>query len=364
MSSSHSVSVQDILELTGGRLANAAEIGDRASGIRVERLAPLAGSTAGDIAFFFAKEFQSELPNAHPSVLLTGEPFTEPLRAAKVPLWTHSAVIACADPYLAMALVSGRMAETLSSGAHTRRPAHRKIHPTAVVDASAEMGDQVEIGAHAVIEAGVRIGAGTVIYPGCYLGKGAHVGMDCVLFPRVTVYEASVIGDRVRIHAGAVIGADGFGYAPRKEAGQVVGHQKIYHVGRVVLGDDVEIGANACVDRGTFGDTRLGNQVKIDNHVQIGHNCTLDEGAVVCGSSAMAGSSSLGKFVYVGGLTGITNKVHVGDRASVAAMSLLTKDVRGGSVVAGNPQREYREHFKVHAALNRLVSGGKKPQKD
>ena len=161
---------------------------------------------------------------------------------------------------------------------------------------------------------------------------------------------------RVRIHAGSVIGADGFGYAPKREGSQVIGHVKIYHLGRVVIGDDVEIGANSCVDRSTFGETRIEKSAKLDNIVHIGHNALVEEGAVICGGTCLAGRASVGKFALVGGLTGIINDVHVGDGAQVAAMTLVSKDVLPGSTAVGNPQREYKQHFRAHAILNKLMT--------
>jgi UDP-3-O-[3-hydroxymyristoyl] glucosamine N-acyltransferase len=256
-----------------------------------------------------------------------------------------------------MAVLSGHFAQETMSMAHVDEEiaGRQEIHPTAIIHSSAKIGRGVRIGAHCVVEADVTLGEGTILYPGVYVGTQSRLGTQCILYPRVSVYEKVVMGSRVRIHAGAVIGADGFGYAPMVRDGKVSGHQKIYHCGGVLIEDDVEIGANACVDRGTFGDTKLGRFVKIDNMVQIGHNAVLDEGAVVCGSAALAGSSSLGKYSYIGGLTGISNKVHVGDYAKVGALSLMTKDVPAGTAAVGNPQREYREHFRAHAEINRLI---------
>jgi UDP-3-O-[3-hydroxymyristoyl] glucosamine N-acyltransferase len=262
-----------------------------------------------------------------------------------------------------MALLSEKFAGALSTVAHPPGASRgdSRIHASAVIHASAKIAAGVQVGAHCVIEAEARIGAGSVLYPGCYVGPSCSLGEDCVLFPGVTLYEWTELGKRVRIHAGAVLGSDGFGYAPVKAPGAeggkpgVVGHQKIYHLGRVVVGDDVEIGANSCVDRSTFGETRIDRNSKLDNLVHLGHNARLEEGAIVCGGTCLAGNASVGKYAYVGGLTGVANQVHVGDGASVGALTLVTKDVPPGSTAVGNPQREYREHFKAHATLSRLV---------
>jgi UDP-3-O-[3-hydroxymyristoyl] glucosamine N-acyltransferase len=323
----------------------------------------LGTSKETDLAFFFNRAYQHELPGARPGVLITGEAFVKPLEAAGLPSWKTTAVVACADPYLAMAILSEKFAAKLSTVTHeaaevaaeaAESGGKPQIHPTAVVHPTAEVGSGVKIGAHAVVEEGSKLGSGTVIYPGCYVGPGCVLGEQCVLFPNVVLYEWTQLGNRVRIHSNSTLGSDGFGYAPRPG-----GHQKIYHLGRVVVGDDVEIGANTSIDRGTIADTRIGKMAKIDNQVQVGHNATVDDGAILCGSIAVAGNASVGKFVYVGGLTGITNHVHVGDGAKVGAMSLLTKDVAPGEIVAGSPQRTHKEHFKVHAWLSRMAQAGK-----
>jgi UDP-3-O-[3-hydroxymyristoyl] glucosamine N-acyltransferase len=176
----------------------------------------------------------------------------------------------------------------------------------------------------------------------------------------VTLYEWTRLGNRVRVHSGSVIGADGFGYAPRKEGGKVTGHHKIHHLGRVVIGDDVELGANVTIDRGTVGDTRIGSHVKIDNQVQIGHNCQVGEGSVLCGMSGMAGSSKVGKYVYIGGQSGLANQVTVGDGARVAATTGVYTDVAPGMLVMGHPMREQKAHFRVHALLDRMLEERRK----
>ena len=326
-----SFSAKQIAEATGGRIANSAALGAALESIRIEKPAELAKSRPSDIAFFFAKSYQSELPRAGAGIIITGEPFVKPLEASGLPLWKKTVVIACPDPYLAMALVSKMLAPHLSRAAHVGGCVEpTRIHPTAVVDESAKIGECVQIGAHCVIEGGARIGKGTTLYPRCYVGENAVIGESGVLFPGVTLYERTQIGDRARIHAGAVLGADGFGYAPRREGVKVVDHEKIYHLGRVVVGNDVEIGANSCIDRGTIGDTVIGDKVKIDDQVMIGHNCKLDTGAVICGNAGLAGRAQIGKFTYIGGMAGVGNDVEVGDGAMVGALSVVASDEPAG----------------------------------
>lgn len=369
--------VEQICQWIGGRVVNAELLSPSVlAAIRVNRPTSLASSNTTNLAYFFNKAYQSELPAARPGVLVTGESFVDPLAAAGLPLWRASAVVACADPYLAMATLSEKFASSgLSTVVHAgpvlaaemaENFGVPQIHPTAVVDPTAELGGGVSVGPGAVVAEHVRIGAGTVLYAGVYVGPRAQIGERCVLFPHVTIYEHVELGNDVRIHAGSVLGSDGFGYAPRTEKGAegkpvITSHQKIYHLGRVVVGDSVEIGALSCVDRGTIDDTRIGRGAKLDNQVHVGHNAEIGEGAIVCGGTCLAGNASIGKWAYVGGLVGITNHVHVGDGGKVAAMSLLTKDVPPHATAAGSPQREYSDHFKAHAILSRMIRGKKRP---
>lgn len=364
-----SFSVEQILEWTGGRLANADRLGGHASEIRVERPAELGRSKADEAAFFFSKDYQNEVMTAKCGIMLTAEPFWKGMQAAGIPLLSQSAIIVCADPYLAMAVLSEKFATLVSTAAHVpgRVTAEaRDVHPTAVIDPTAELGQGVRIGPHCVIEAGAEVGDRTYLYSGVSVGPRVSIGADCAIFPNVAIYEWTQIGDRVRIHANTSIGSDGFGYAPVLKGGggshgvpptskEVEKHQKIYHLGRVVIGNDVEIGANCSVDRSTMGDTVIETMVKLDNQVHVGHNARIEEGAVVCGGTCLAGGAQIGRFAYVGGLTGITNRVRVGDGAQVGALALVTKDVEPRGTAVGNPQREYREHFKAHAVLNRLL---------
>ena len=348
-------SLRQIIEWTNGRVVNEQDLVRGLDKVQVNRIATLGESQPNDVTFYYLRSFAAEFARAKPGILVTNETMRREMGSAPV----DYAIVVCADPYSAMAQLSAKFADRLSSVAHIPLPENFKptsIHPTAVIDPSVEMGEGVQVGPHCVIERGCRIGARTVLYPGCFVGPQCVIGSSCVLFPRVTLYELTQLGDRVRIHAGAVIGADGFGYAPKREGRVVTGHQKIYHMGRVLVGDDVEIGANACVDRGTFGDTRLGKNVKLDNQVQVGHNAQLDEGAILCGSTSLAGHASIGKYAYLGGLTGVTNHTHIGDGAMVGALSLITKDVPPGGTAVGSPQRTQREHFKAHAFLNKLLT--------
>lgn len=359
-----SIALAQILDWTGGRVANAPAVD--LSSVRIEKPSQLVGSTPADVAFFFSRDFEAELPGARPGVLITGEPFVKPLEAAGLPWWKSTVVVACPDPYRAMGILTEKFASALTvahlSGdqrsAHARAPSFQgKISKLAEIHPTARIGKDVSIAAGVVVEGGARVGDRAVLYPGVFVGPDAVVGDDCVLFPHVVLYEQVQLGKRVRIHAGTVLGADGFGYAPMKASATAAptGHQKIYHFGRVVVGDDVEIGALTAIDRGTFGDTKIDRNAKIDNLCQLGHNTHLEEGAVVCGGNSLAGGSSVGQYALVLGICGLANRVHVGAGARVAAMTLVSKDVEPGTTVSGNPMREHKETLRAHAALNRLA---------
>lgn len=351
--------LSQILDWTGGSLANPESFSSSRDSVRVSGIAPLATSQPHELAYFFSKEYQAEVLSCEAGILITGEAFVEPIKKAGLPLWKKTALVVCRDPYFAMAKLSSKFAESLSSHAHLRRPGESTIHAMAQIAPGVRLGRQVEIGAFVVVEDGAVIGDGTVLYPGVYVGKNSVIGEDCVLFPQVVVYEKTKLGNRVRVHAGSVIGADGFGYSPRLANGKPVGHEKIYHLGRVIVGDDVEIGAGVTIDRGTIEDTVLERFVKLDDQVHVGHNSLVSEGAIICGCTALAGGTVIGKWAYVGGLVGVANKSHIGDGAKVGALSLISKDVPAGATHLGNPQRDQKKHFRIQAMLNRMSEKGK-----
>ncbi len=339
-------------------MVNEADFQGALDSVQVHSMAPLGVSRSQDLSFFFSKEYQAELLTAQPAVLVTGPPFVGPLKSAGLSIWQKSAILSCRDPYLAMAKLSGLFAskptERALSGSR-----ESLVHPSALVDPSARVARSVQIGPNCVVEADAEIGERTILHSGCVVGRGVKIGSDCEIFPHVTLYPGTRVGSFCRIHSSTVIGSDGFGYAPIRadspRGPQVVGHEKIHHLGGVSIGSHVEIGANSCVDRGTLGDTVIEDHVKADNLVQIAHNAVAREGAILCGCSGLAGGSVLGRFAYLGGQACVVNKATVGDGAMVGAGSLITKDVPAGASVAGMPQRPLREHLKVNAYLNRLI---------
>src|SRR5262249_4342796 len=176
----------------------------------------------------------------------------------------------------------------------------------------AKIGDRVKIGAAAVIESGVVIGDGSIIEAGCYIGKGSTIGSGCTLYPRVVVYKNVSIGNRVIVHAGAVIGADGFGFVNDGKE-----HVKFPQVGKVIIEDDVEIGANTCIDRGSLETTVIRRGVKLDNLIQIAHNVTIGEHTVIAAQTGISGSSTVGAQCLIGGQVGVGEHAHIDDKAII-----------------------------------------------
>lgn len=209
----------------------------------------------------------------------------------------------------------------------------------------------VSIGAFAVIESDVTLGDRTIVYPHVYIGHGSRIAEDVVIYPGVKIYPNTIIGQRCIIHANAVIGSDGFGYRP-DENGRYV---KIKHVGKVILEDDVEIGANAVIDRGTLTFTKIGRGSKIDNLVQIAHNVTVGEDTVIAAQAGVAGSSSIGNHARIGGQVGIAGHLQIADRIEIQAQSgVHTGKFPEGSRLFGYPAINYNDYLKSYAVFKQL----------
>jgi UDP-3-O-[3-hydroxymyristoyl] glucosamine N-acyltransferase len=227
------------------------------------------------------------------------------------------------------------------------------IHPSAFVAPDAQFGEGVSVGPNAVIEAGVRVGEGTSLAAGVFVGSGSEIGTHCVLYPGVTVYPGARVGNRVVLHAGVVAGGDGFGYVFAEGR-----HQKFPQIGTLVIEDDVEVGSNSTIDRGSLGVTRIGAGTKIDNLVQIAHNVRIGRHCVIAAQTGISGSTIIGDYVVMGGQVGIADHAQIEDNVVIGAQAgiLTGKVVRKGSVVWGTPARSLAEFKRLYAHWAALPS--------
>jgi UDP-3-O-[3-hydroxymyristoyl] glucosamine N-acyltransferase len=230
------------------------------------------------------------------------------------------------------------------------------VHPSAVIDPSAVVSDQAEVGASVVIGPGCKVSEGVKLHPNVTLYEGVSIGEGSVLHSGVSVRENCEIGRNCIIHNSSTIGSDGFGYAKDEEKRWL----KIPQVGRVVLEDDVEIGANTAIDCASVGETRIKRGAKIDNLVQIGHSCTVDEDALICSQTGLAGSSVIGKRVILAGQVGIAGHLTVGDDAVLTAKSATSHDIEPGKVISGIPGFDNKDWLRSTAAFRRLADLQKK----
>lgn len=271
----------------------------------VAGLATLQNAKSGELSFLSNPVYADQLKSSQASAILIDEKFLDSCPGNKLvtPL-----------PYVAFAKATALFDKSPKPAAG--------IHATASVDESVVLGKNVSIAAHAVVSSGVTLGDDVVIGAGCYVGEGASLGAACILHSNVTLYHRVVLGSRVEIHSGTVIGADGFGFAfdGRKSV-------KIHQLGAVRIGNDVEIGAGTTIDRGALEDTEIGNGVKIDNQVQIAHNCKVGEHTIICGCSAIAGSVTIGKYCIMGGGSGAVGHISIADKVQVSAMTLVSKSI-------------------------------------
>jgi UDP-3-O-[3-hydroxymyristoyl] glucosamine N-acyltransferase len=319
------VKLGEIARLTGGRLVGDAEV-------EIAGVASIGEAGEGDITFIGHPRYADCLHRTKASAIIVGREIPD----------SPKPLIIVPQPYLALAQVLEHFV-----GTRPERP--RNIHPTAVVAPDAIIGDDVSIGAYAVIEDGASVGPDTIIFPHVYIGASAAIGKACTIHPLAVVGEGVVLGDRVIVHAHAVIGSDGFGYA--RDGNR---HRRIPQIGTVLIGDDVEIGAGVTIDRATLGATRIGRGTKIDNLVQIGHNVTVGEDTIIVAQVGISGSTEIGSNVILAGQAGLVGHISVGDGAVVGAQAGVTKSVPAGEVVSGYPARSHRAASKVYACMQHL----------
>ncbi len=318
---------------TLGELAE--RVGGEVSGDRLRRISgvrTLEEAEAGDLSFLTHPRYARAARESRAGAVLVG-------RGVEVP--GHDLLVA-EHPTLALA-------QLLALVHPPSRPAPG-VHPTAIIGPGAEVDPSASLGAYVVLGAGARIGPNCVLHPHVVVGESCRLGAGVVLHPHVVLYARVVLGDDCEVHAGTVLGSDGFGYAT---VGGV--HHKIPQVGRVEIGERVEIGALSAVDRALLGSTSIGPGSKIDNLVQVGHNVTVGRSCVLCGQAGIAGSARLGDGVVLAGQSGVVGHVELGSGVQVAAKSAVLGPVEAGQVVAGIPAVEISVWRRTQAVQRRLA---------
>jgi UDP-3-O-[3-hydroxymyristoyl] glucosamine N-acyltransferase len=325
-------SLRELAERVGGVVE-----GD--AGLVVGRVLPLEEAGPCDLSFFSNRKYRRAFEASRAGAVLV-EP-DEPVPAGRT-------VLRVANAYLAFARIA-----TLFHPPRTAIPVAAEqafLHPSARVDPSAELMPFAFVGADAVV------GPRCILYPGAYVGEGARLGADCVLWPNAVVRDGCVLGERVVLEPGCVVGSDGFGFAfdPEGAEGSGPRHFKVPQTGSVVVEDDVELGANTCVDRATLGVTRIGRGTKIDNLVQVAHNVEIGPLSILVSQVGISGSSKLGAGVVAAGQVGIVGHLTIGDGAKLLAQSGITHDVPAGEMMLGSPARTRGLALRVEASLSRL----------
>lgn len=320
--------VEEIAAMVGGRIVG------RCTRM-LQGVASLSESTESDVAFLGSDKYRPQVANSRAGVVLVPEDYD--IEPPEGRAW-----IVCQDPSNAFTTVI----LAFTPPAVKYEPG---VHPTAVVAEDVEIPASCHIGAGVVIESGAKVGEGTVILPNCYLGQNSQVGAECLLYPNVVVRERCILGSRVILHPGVVIGADGFGYKS-----SAAGHEKIPQVGIVQIDDDVEIGANSCIDRARFGRTWIQAGTKIDNLVQVGHNVEVGRGCILVAQCGVAGSTHMGNGVILAGQVGVTGHLRIGDGTIAMAQSGLSKDTMPGAVLMGSPAVDRRAFAKERMLVKQL----------
>jgi UDP-3-O-[3-hydroxymyristoyl] glucosamine N-acyltransferase len=325
-------SLNEVCEFVRGRI-----IGDGT--VEIVEVSSIGRAAAGSLVFVEDERNLGDALASNASAVIAGEfavrdSYAKPLLIASQPRLAFARAAQCLSP-----------AAERGSG----------VHPSAVVHASAKLGKKVTVAARAVVAENAEIGAGTRVGAGSVIGAKVSIGTGCEIYPNVTIYPGTTIGDRVIIHAGAVLGSDGFGYVRDRQTGK---YEKFPQIGRLVIEDDVEIGANTTIDRGALEVTRIGRGTKIDNLVHIGHNCLIGEDVVIAAQTGFSGSIVVENNVVLGGQVGIGEHARIEEGVMLGGQGgvLPHKILRGKGVAFwGTPAQPVREYLKQLAALARLA---------
>ena len=308
-------------------------IGDKQT--KVHTVSSIEAGEAGSLTYLTNPKYEPFIYTTHASIVLVDKRFEPSQSTAATLVWVDDAG-ACVLKLLEMY--------------NAAKPRRTGISDRAAVSERAEVGDECYVGDFAVVEEGARIGKGCQIYPQVYIGRGVTVGEGATLYPGVKIYEGCVVGARCILHAGAVIGADGFGFMPNAAGG----FDKIPQLGNVVIEDDVEIGANTCIDRAKTDSTVIRRGVKLDNLIQIGHNVRIGENTVSSAQTGIAGTSKVGRNCFLAGQVGIADHVTVGDRVKIGSKSGIDKNVPDGEVRLGYPALPGMQYHRASAVFKNL----------
>lgn len=318
-------SLRELAELVEGKI-------EGNGSVKVKGVAKVEEARKGEITLAVSEKFLHQARQSQASAVIVPlgvKDFSKPVIQAK-------------NPRLAFAQILELFAP--------QPPKLSGIHPTALIGVKVEMGKGVTVGPYTVLRDGVKLADDVHLSSGVYLGDHVKIGKGSFMHPGVTILDDTIVGQKVIIHSGTVIGSDGFGFA-KKEDGS---YYKIPQVGRVVIEDEVEIGANVAIDRATIGETRIGSGCKIDNLVHIAHNVTLGINVAIVGLVGISGSSTIGNGVILAGQAGVTDHVSIGDNTRVAAKSGVTKNIGPNQFVSGFPARPHSKQKRVKAIINRL----------
>lgn len=319
-----------------------AELASGAPEAEITGVAPLEDASDGTLVFFDNVAYLDQLASTKAAACIVA-----PKHKDKVP--EGVAVLVSRDPYRSWAMV---LSNLFPAALRPELDVKGGISDRASVDPTATLEAGVRIAAGAVIGAGVEIGEGSCIEANAVIGANCRIGRNAIIGPNCTVQHA-LIGNDVFLHPGVCIGQDGFGYAMGP-----AGHMKVPQIGRVIIQDKVEIGANTTVDRGANRDTVIGEGTKIDNQVQVGHNVVIGRHCVIVSQVGLSGSCTLGDFVAIGGQTGVRGHVEIGMGAQVAAVSVVSDDIPAGGRYGGVPAKPVRQWFREVAALRKLAEKG------
>lgn len=323
------------MEFTAEQIANV--IGGRVEGnkdAKVHTFAKIEEGTEGAISFLSNPKYTHYLYNTKSSIVIVNEDL-------ELEKDIDATLIRVKNAYESIA--------KLLQIYEASKPKKTGVAPQAYIAPSAKLGNNCYVGPFAYVGEGAEIGDGCQIYPHAVIGDNVKVGTNCIFYPNTTIYQGCKIGNNVTIHAGSVIGADGFGFAPGAD-----GYNKIPQIGIVVIEDNVEIGANTCVDRSTMGATVIHKGVKLDNLVQVAHNVEIGENTVMSAQVGIAGSTKVGSWCMFGGQVGLAGHITIGDKTFLGAQSGVPGSLKGGEELIGTPPMNPRAYFKSQAIFRRL----------